>query len=891
MTLAAGSRLGPYEILSAVGAGGMGEVYKARDTRLDRTVAVKVLPSHLSENADFRQRFEREARTISQLSHPHICALHDVGNQDGVEYLVMEFLEGETLTDRLARGPLPTQQVLRYGIEVGDALDKAHRQGIVHRDLKPGNVMITKSGVKLVDFGLAKAAAPAAASIYSSLSVLPTQAGENLTAEGTILGTFQYMAPEQLEGREADARTDIFALGLLLYEMATGRKAFAGKSQASLIAAILEHDPPPISSVQPMAPPALDRVVRTCLAKDPDDRWQTAHDVMLELKWIVEAGSQAGVPASVAVRRKTRERVAWAAFALAAITAAALAVAYTRRTPPPAQLFRSSILLPEKLSFRTLAISPDARSLAWIASDAGGKPSIWVRPLSAGDPQRLPGTEGAQNIFWSPDGRSIGFFADGKLKRLDVSGGPSIVLCDADGVAGSWNREGVILFSLPSGPILRVPASGGAPTEVTKLDESRHETTHRFPVFLPDGRHFLFLAANLAGGPGDPANAVKVGALDASSSAVVTRAESNIAYSSEHFLVVREGTLLAQRFDPKSFRLSGDPRPVAQRVSNSHFFWGAQNFSVSENGVLVYQEALPRLSQLVWFDRDGRRLQTFGEPAVYVDPHVSPDGERIAVTIRDPDRHTMDLWVLDLKRGVNVRLNSDASQAPSAPAWSPDGTRVAFSSTRKHQSDMYVRSVGGSGAGEPLIEAEGQRLPQDWSSDGRFLLYEEREPRGERRIALRVLPLSGEKKPLLFFQRGTELGASRFSPDGRWIAFSALDSDRSEIYVAPFGDSSKRVQISSGGGDHPRWRKDGKELFYLAPDGKIMAVAVSVPKDSSDFDAGPARPLFETEQTGEALPMFDVAPDGRFLVVMRVAGSASPPITLVVNWAAGLPSK
>jgi Tol biopolymer transport system component len=805
----------------------------------------------------------------------------------------MEFLEGETLTDRLARGPLPTQQVLRYGIEIADALDKAHRQGIIHRDLKPGNVMITKSGVKLVDFGLAKAAAPPSASIFSSLSVLPTQAGENLTAEGTILGTFQYMAPEQLEGREADARTDIFALGHVLYEMATGQKAFFGKSQASLIAAILEHEPPAISSIQPLAPPALDRVVRTCLAKDPDDRWQTAHDVMLELKWIVEAGSQAGVPAPVVARRKNRERLAWTAFAVAALAAAAFAVGYSRRAPAAPQLFRSSILMPEGVSFLTLAISPDGRSLAWVGSDSSGKSSIWVRPLSAGDAERLPGTEGVQNLFWSPDGRSIGFFAEGKLKRIDVSGGPPIVLCNADGLGGSWNRDGVVLLSLPSGPILRVPASGGAPTPVTKLDESRHETTHRYPFFLPDGRHFLFLAGNLAGGAGDPANAVKVGSLESSSGSVVTAAECNAAYAAEHLLSVREGTLLAQRFDPKTFRLSGEPRPVAERVSGYQLLWGAMNFSVSANGVLVYQEAVPRLSQLAWFDRNGRKLQSLGEPAAYANPRISPDGERVAISVRDPDRRTIDLWVFDLKRGVNVRLSSSSAPAPSSsPAWSPDGARVAFSANRKHQGDIYVRPVGGSGAEEPLVEAEGQKLPQDWSSDGRYLLYEDREPRGERKVTVMIRPLFGERKSSPFLQRGADFGSERFSPDGKWIAFTAEDSGRSEIYVAPVENSTARVQVSNSGGDDPRWRKDGKELFYLAPDGKIISVDLRSNAGARRIDAGPPRPLFETELTGgPGPPMYDVAPDGRFLVVTRLPGSAPPPITLLVNWTAGLPPK
>ena len=476
MTLAAGARLGPYEILSAVGAGGMGEVYKARDTRLERTVAVKVLPARLSENAEFRQRFEREAKTISQLSHPHICTLHDVGHHEGVEYLVMEFLEGETLTEKLAKGPLALEQALRFGIEIADALEKAHRQGIVHRDLKPGNVMITKSGVKLVDFGLAKLAAPTSGGIVSSLSVLPTQAGENLTAEGTILGTFQYMAPEQLEGQEADARTDIFALGLLLYEMATGRKAFTGKSQASLIAAIIHTQPEAISSVQPMTPPALDRVVKTCLAKDPDDRFQTAHDAKLQLQWIAEGGSAAGVAAPVAARRKTREKLAWALFAIAALVAAGLAALLVARWPEPQRVVSSTLLPPEKSSFAfdvgPMALSPDGRRIAFVATSSGVN-ALWVRPLSGLSAQPLAGTDGASYPFWSPDSRFLGFFATGKLKKIEASGGPPQTLTDASILAGEGRgiaRGSSCSLRALAIPIHRVSASGGDSSPVTKLD-------------------------------------------------------------------------------------------------------------------------------------------------------------------------------------------------------------------------------------------------------------------------------------------------------------------------------------------------------------------------------------------------------------------------------------
>ncbi len=467
----------------------MGEVYKARDTRLERTVAIKVLPEHLSQNVELRQRFEREAKAISALSHPHICGLFDVGEQDGTAYLVMEFLEGETVADRLGRGRIPTEQVLRFAIEIAGALDKAHKQGIVHRDLKPGNIMLTKSGVKLLDFGLAKLGI-VNSSVSASLSTLGTQVspGEPLTERGTILGTFQYMAPEQLEGKEADARSDIFSFGAVLYEMATGQKAFSGKSQASLIASILEHEPPAISSVQPLIPPALDRVVKTCLAKEPDDRWQTAHDLESELKWIAQVGSQAGVAAPVAARRKSRERLAWVAFGVAAIAAALFAIGYLRRAPQPAAPIRASLPLPDKMFLGEIALSPDGARLAYGLAKPGGQPQLWIRSLDAPAGQPVPDGENAFFPFWSPDGRFVAFFTgDGKLKRVDASGGSLLVICDAErGVGGTWNRDGTIVFApAPTSALFRVPAGGGQPVAVTKLDASRGETAHRYPRFPP----------------------------------------------------------------------------------------------------------------------------------------------------------------------------------------------------------------------------------------------------------------------------------------------------------------------------------------------------------------------------------------------------------------------
>ncbi|HLN58315.1 MAG TPA: protein kinase, partial [Thermoanaerobaculia bacterium] len=561
MTLAAGSRLGPYEIQAAIGAGGMGEVYRARDTRLERTVAVKVLPEHLTSNEDLRQRFEREAKTISQLSHPHICALYDVGREGDRDFLVMEYLEGETLAARLDKGALPSEQLLRYGIEIADALDKAHRQGIVHRDLKPGNVMLTKTGVKLLDFGLAKFQAGAREKAISEVSRLATQAqaSQPLTERGTVLGTFQYMAPEQLEGGEADSRSDIFAFGAVLYEMATGRKAFSGKSQASLIGSILRDDPASVNEIAPMTPPALNRVIKTCLAKDPEDRFQTAHDAKLQLQWIAEGGSQAGLPAPVAARRKSRERLAWGVAAAAIVAAVLFGAGYVRRAPPKASPIRFEIPTPEGVTLIDAPkISPDGKLLAFNASDSSGRSRIWVRPLSALTAQPLAGTEGAARPFWSPDSRFLGFFADGKLKKIEVSGGPPQKICDyPTGADGSWSPAGIILFDgRAADPIQRVSAEGGTPAVVVKADASRKETAVGWPEFLPDGRHFLYMAQ----GQKTEDHTYRIGSLDSTESRALASAQSLVTYAPPgHLLFVRESTLVAQPFDAKAMKTTGEP--------------------------------------------------------------------------------------------------------------------------------------------------------------------------------------------------------------------------------------------------------------------------------------------------------------------------------------------
>jgi Tol biopolymer transport system component/predicted Ser/Thr protein kinase len=878
MSIAAGARLGPYEILSPLGAGGMGEVYRAKDTRLERTVAVKVLPAHLAASAESRQRFEREAKTISQLSHPHICALYDVGNQDGVEFLVMEYLEGETLSERLLKGPLAFEQVLRYGIEIADALDKAHRQGIVHRDLKPGNVMLTKSGVKLLDFGLAKAVAP---TTPQQMTSFPTQ--QALTQEGRILGTFQYMAPEQLEGREADARTDIFAFGTVLYEMATGKKAFSGKSQASLISSIMGSQPPAISTIVPMTPPAFDRVVRTCLAKDPDDRWQTAHDVMLELKWVAEGGSAVGLPAPVLAKRTSREWTAWAFAAVGILAALGLwlfrphgvrkaeAVTASLLPPPGATLVRSA---------GPLALSPDGRRLVFVARREG-KTMLWVRPLDADAAQVLPGTEGATFPFWSPDGRSLAFFAEGRLKRIEAAGGTPETLSDAVGLGGTWNRDGVILFGPGDGrPIHRIPASGGSSAAVTRLGAGE---THAHPFFLPDGRHFLYAVGTGASAPF--LESIFVASLDGGEPKRLVASNSNAVYADPGYVFFwRERALRAAAFDPTRLRLTSEPFVVASDVMVSPGQATAA-FAVSSRGVLVYQRGgtVADLSELLWFDRSGKALGSLGPPAFYYHPRISHDGRRVAVDKSDL-LNKGDIWVYEVSGGAATRVSFDPADE-SAPLWSPDDARLIYFSLKSGTQDIYGKPIEGSASAQPILVSRAEKHPADWSADGRFLLFSSSDPDARMQRDLWVFSFADVKaRPFVTSPSRDEDG--QFSPNGRWVAYISDESGRSEVYVRPFPGPGPRRQVSTAGGSMPRWRSDGRELFYVALDNKLMAAPV---KTGDVFEANASMPLFETHiRTEPTWTQYDVSADGqRFLINTMVETAAErEPITLVLDWTA-----
>jgi Tol biopolymer transport system component len=893
MPLAPGTRLGPYEILAPLGAGGMGEVYKARDTRLDRTVAVKILPAHLSADPLLRQRFEREARAVSSLNHPHICTLYDVGQQDGTDFLVMEYLEGGTLAHRLEKGPLPLDQVLKFGTQIADALDKAHRQGVVHRDLKPGNVMLTAAGAKLLDFGLAKSTAPVAPG--SSLTMAPTQASP-VTQHGTIVGTFQYMSPEQVEGRDVDARSDIFAFGAVLYEMLTGRRAFLGKSSLSVASAILEKDPEPIATLAPMTPPALDRTIRKCLAKDPEDRWQTARDLLLELKWIAEAGSQAGVPAVVSTRRRITERVWMAAAATLLLAAAALGVLYYRAATAEVRVVRAFIPAPEKTTFDfvgnpsagPVAVSPNGRMVVFGADAEGSKRLLWVRAIDSLTAQPLSGTENGAFPFWSPDGRSIGFFAGGKLKKIEVAGGPATTVCEAAaGRGGTWGPDGVIVFAPDTAmPLHRVSASGGASSPVTKFDQARGENTHRWPHFLPDGRHFLFVArvgGGRAGGSTE-GTGIMVGSLDGAPSKELVLAPSNPAYASGHLLFVRENTLMAQPFDPSKLELTGDAFPIAEQIQSDGAF-ARSVFSVSENGVLVYQTGMAATgTRLLWFDRTGKQLGQLGDQAIYFDVSISPDRRRVAVNILDTRVGPPDLWIYEVARGLRTRFTFGPG-AETNPIWAPDSIRVAFRATPKGVPDLYQKSLAGTSQEEPLLESNTPKFPYSWSSDGRFIAY---QARGVLNTALDiwVLPLTGDRKPFPFLQTQFLERTPHFSPDSRWIAYVSDESSRDEVYVAPFPGPGRKWQISTNGGDRPRWRRDGREIYYLTPDNKIMAVEVGARGDT--FEVGAGKALFETRAMRGG-NVYDVTGDGqRFLVNTVVQAQTSAPLTLVVNWPASV---
>ena len=911
MSIASGTRLGPYEIVTAIGAGGMGEVYKARDTRLDRAVAIKVLPEALASDPQFRERFDREARAISQLTHPHICTVYDVGDGGGTAFLVMEYLEGETLEQRLRKRAMPLDEALRIAIQIADALSVAHRRGIVHRDLKPGNVMLTKSGAKLLDFGLAKASGTDASVAGSMVPTTPA----NLTAQGAILGTFQYMAPEQLEGQEADARSDIFAFGALLYELVSGRKAFEGRSRASLIAAILEHDPPPLASLQPLTPASLDHVVTKCLAKNPDDRWQSARDITTELKWLASrpeapAGSTA-LPAGVSART-IRAPIVLSVAAAIGLGAVASAVVMKRRSGASSREVVRSILttLPAehlrafpnddttnegRPSRTSIAWSPDGQSIVFSAS-LGGRQQLYVRALNQLEATPIAGTEGASSPFFSPDGQWIGFATERALHKVAVSGGPPTTIGElADTMYGaSWGDDGSIVYSLDRDGLWRVSAAGGTPERVTQPDRKKGELKHLLPHVLPGSRAVLFTVTHTPIPKWDDTEVVVQELATGSRRALLKPAADGRYAASGHVIYLQRGTMLAAPFDLGSLQVTGEGISVVAGVmqsantTNEFFDSGAGQFAISSVGSLLYVPGgiFPDPERtLVWVRRTGAEELLPVPVRAYLGPRISPDGTRLTLWTQG-DRN---VWVYDLARRSFTRVNVDGRNVRAI--WAPDGKRIAFSSTvGGPEENAYLISADGSGSADRLVTCECASHAASWTPDGRAIIGVEWN---KTSYDIVVVDVAGahHKTPLLHGKADEQY--PDLSPDGRWIAYASSESGKSEVYVQPFPDLGSRHQISTDGGTAPAWSRDGRELFYTttetfggqASPTRMMAVAVAT---APGFVASPPRMLFEGRYgaTGIVRP-YDVSPDGqRFLMVKpkeRAPISASQMI-LVQNW-------
>lgn len=902
MALVPGTRLGPYEVVAPLGAGGMGEVYRARDTRLERPVAIKILPLHLADRLEARERFEREAHAVSSLNHPHICQLYDIGEQNGVSYLVMEMLEGETLAFRLLRGPLPIEQVLRYGAEVADALEKAHRTGVVHRDLKPGNIMLTKAGAKLMDFGLAKEVVPPKPSsgLAVTINVPPAEpsapsAGSRrrdgtlppLTGEGVIVGTFHYMSPEQIEGKDADSRSDIFALGVVLYEMTTGKRAFEGKTMASIAAAVLASEPKSVSSFQPLAPPGLEHVIGLCLAKDPDERWQSALDLQRELRWIQEAGSQAGTASPILARRKKRIRMAWGAGVfLALIMGCALGLLLRPAKKAPSL----TVALNLPVGFRldalntSLALSPDGQKLAFAAAGPDGVQRLWLRSLNGQEPQALTGTESAIYPFWSPDSRFLGFFADKKLKKIEVSTGAIQTLCDAPAArGGAWSQAGTIVFApdYQTG-LYQVSASGGTATAITNSDK---KFSHRLPHFLPDGRHVLFFSGWETNGKENGIFSVD---LDTKKIRPVASEQSEGLYISPGYLVfLRGANLMAQPFDPGKQQTTGEAVLIAENVVHNPDRYTGE-FTFSGNGMLLYQTG-PSISksQLTIYDTEGLRIGAIGEPKTF-QPEVSlsPDDRKVAIAARDSEGHGV-IWVHDLFTGVGTRLTF-GKLSYFDPAWSADGKRLAFEADN---GNVFVQPADASSQPQMVLSDATPKSINAWSPDGKFLAMQQQLDKGPD---LWLLPLTGDRKPTSFISSPTWEAEGTFSPNGKWFAYTSDETGRYEIYVVPFPGPGGKLQVSSGGGQMPEWVTAGRQLAYINDTHNLVVVEMNEKQDRMEigrsqllFGGHPLPVLPGFDASGEAgTPVYLSHDAKRLVLVVPTDFGSITALTLVTNWTA-----
>ena len=893
MSLGAGTRLGPYEIVAPLGAGGMGEVYRARDTRLGRDVAVKVLPSHLSANAEVRARFEREARAVSSLNHPHICTLHDIGREGDTDFLVMELVDGETLADRITRGALTLPEVLQIGAQVADALNRAHRAGVVHRDLKPGNVMLTKSGAKLMDFGLAVAASRAGTGSAATppLAQMPTMTTP-LTTAGAIVGTLAYMAPEQLEGRECDARADLWALGCVLYEMTTGKRAFEGTSQASLIASIMTIQPETLPSLAPPTPAALERVVRLCLAKDPDERWQNAGDLARELKWLATDGDdvRANKAADGPPARRGAGRWPWLVAAIAVVSAlAALVAPRLAEREITAAPVRFAVTAPTGMlisdSANASVISPDGLWLACTVSDSSGVSRLWLRGMGELTFRPLPGTENVLIPFWSPDSRWLGFFSDGRLKKVAIAGGAPEVICAAPDPRGaSWGQGDDIVFApTTAGALWRVPADGGEAVEILRPDAGRKETAFRFPEFLPDGRHFLFVVLPRR----QNGYEVHLGTLGSRERTLLTTSESAAVYAPPGCLLLsRNGRLIAQPFDARSLKLTGKPTTLGEAPTVKGYD-GANALSLSRGGIMVHPNGVLSNTTLVLLDRSGRRVATLAAPVGrYEEMAIAPDGQH-AVVVRRISPAEMEMLVVDLVRGTSVRLPAPPAQYLGTLAWSPDGRRIAYGSNPTGPTDIFVRSL--DPAAEPeLAYSSGNIFKNlhDWTPDGKYLLFEQPEPGTGWDVW--SVPLEGDRQPVPIAHSQANEGGGWVSPDGHWVAYRSDESGRDQIYAQAFPVAAGRQQLTTTGvlpftsASSFSWSADGSEVLVQEADGTVRAIAVHL---GDTLQIGASQVLF---QAPAGIVYLTQSEDHRRFLAAIAVGQAEPPsLSVVLNWIPG----
>ena len=870
MALTAGTRLGPHEIADQLGAGGMGEVYRATDTRLDRTVAIKVLPEHLADDPQRRERFEREARAVSSLNHPHICTLHDIGEQDGTHYLVMELVEGDTLQQRLEKGRLPLDQALEYAIQIADALDKAHRQGVVHRDLKPGNIMITKSGTKLLDFGLAKLKGDAGQ--VSPLSQMPTQdPSAPLTAEGTIIGTLQYMAPEQLEGKEADARTDIFAFGAVVYEMVTGKKAFEGPTQASLIGSIMQSEPRSMSELVELTPRSLDRLIARCMTKDPDERWQTARDLKVELEWAGGETPQV-LPEPLQVTRPNRG-VSIGVGVILALAVLLLVPTFLPPSAPPPSLQAFGMQTPDSSGAPFhIAISPDGKRAAFIARGPSGT-QLWVRSLDSLEAQMIDQTDGAYGPFWSSDSRFVGFVANGMLKKVNPDGGGPQTLAKAySDTGGSWNEDGVVLFNGDATGLYRISEDGGTAEPVSILDTSREETAHVLPQFLPNGEHFLYLAQSR----NPEYTGIYVSSLAGSSDAKhIVSTDLQASYVDGYLLYVDGQDLLAQSMDLSALELVGDVYKVAEniRVNSDN---GRAGFTAADQ-ILLFRGDLDPRNELGWYDRNGLRVEVVSEGDVG-GLSLSPSGTHLAFHQRDSRLGSADVWVLDLERGIPTKETLDPT-GEFNPIWSPNGDHVVYQQRMTGTANLYEKRVGQSGDPTSLPSEGIFPIPRHWSADGRFLFYDA-GPSGSRDVW--VLDLDGDRVPTVVLNSRFHEIDAQLSPNGSWLAYSSTESGVPEVYVQGYPDSTRRVQISQGGGNQPRWRGDGEELFYLTSANELVAVSMTDGRPLGSLDV-----LFQVETTPLSYgSSYDVTGDGQRFIVSTTIENPFRELIVFLGWTA-----